>query len=223
MLMMLEKLIPLATVFIFMGTITSADECNEISAINTLYQSVITSTASINSTKRLQQTIGVKADGVWGRRSEVAYEQLISKCNSYSYLGSKAIVESGEVADFFQNKTTFERVPYEHCSNKKQPIYGQIQSKPNADAAVGGAIIGGIIGKIVTEKDQGALIGALIGSAIASENQMAKTSTGIIGHENQLVCKTAYKNVPKNEIVYSYSTLTFILEGKEYVVDFNKE
>ena len=57
---------------------------------------------------------------------------------------------------------------------QKIPIYGKIQSKPDAGAVVGGAVLGGIIGKAITKKDKGAAVGAIVGGVLANENQ--KTS-----------------------------------------------
>ena len=47
---------------------------------------------------------------------------------------------------------------------------------------MGGAVLGGIIGKTVTKKDKGAA-GAIIGGAIANETQN-QNKTEIIGYEN---------------------------------------
>ena len=69
----------------FASSAVLADECTRISDLNSIYRSIINSTASDLSVKRLQQIVGVTADGVWGPRSELAFNNLISKCNSYSY------------------------------------------------------------------------------------------------------------------------------------------
>ena len=116
----------------------------------------------------------------------------------------------------------FKQIPYEFCTNQKTPVFGVVQNRPNTGAVLGGAVLGGIIGKTVTKKDGGAAVGAIIGGAIANENQKSKTSTGVIGYENTRVCKTKFKNSPREEVVYSYSTLTFDLDGKEQTVEFQK-
>jgi len=82
--------------------------------------------------------------------------------------------------------------------------------------------LGGIIGKTVTKKDRGAAVGAIIGGAIANESQKSKTKTEVIGYENLQRCETKFKNSPKEETVYSYSTITFILDGKEQTIEFQK-
>ena len=199
-----------------------ADDCVKVSDANAIYKSITKSTASSLSIKRLQQIVGVNADGIWGVRSDTAYKNLISKCNSYSYPGLTISLDGAKITDFYKNQTVFEKIPYQNCSIQKVPIYGKIQSKPDTGAVVGGAVLGGIIGKAVTKKDRGAAFGALVGGALANENQKTKTTTGVVGYENIKKCQTRFKNSPKEEVVYSYSTITFILDGREQTVDFRK-
>ena len=215
----------IANLFLFLCLLSSplvADVCVKVSDANAIYKSIIKSTASSLSIKRLQQIVGVNADGIWGIRSDTAYNKLISKCNSYSYPGLTISVEGAKITDFYKNQTVFEKIPYQNCSIQKVPIYGKIQSKPDTGAVVGGAVLGGIIGKAVTKKDRGAAFGALVGGALANENQKTKTITGVVGYENRQRCETKFKNSPKEEVVYSYSTITFILDGREQTVEFQK-
>ena len=199
-----------------------AAECNKISDANSIYKSIMQSNASNLSVKRLQQIVGVKADGMWGPRSDAAYNNLISKCNSYSYPGLTISVEGAKITDFYKNQTVFEQIPFQSCSTQKVPVYGKIQSQPDVGAVVGGAVLGGIIGKAVTKKDRGAAVGAIVGGALANENQKIKTTTGIVGYEDRQKCETKFKNSPKEEVVYSYSTITFTLDGQEQTIEFQK-
>ena len=203
------------------GNILFAD-CNRISETNSLYKSIMQSTASTRDIKRLQQIAGVHADGIWGRLSEKAYEDLIKICNSYSYPRDTYLISAGRVTDYYQDKTVFEHIPYEICSNQKKPIYGKVQDDSDPGAVVGGAIVGGIIGKAVTDTDGGTALGAIIGGALANENQKVKIKTAIVGYDNETVCTTKYKKSPRNAMSYSYSTVTFSVEGREYVVEFQK-
>ena len=180
------------------------------------------SNASNLSVKRLQQIVGVKADGMWGPRSDAAYNNLISKCNSYSYPGLTISVEGAKITDFYKNQTVFEQLPYQSCSIQKVPVYGKIQSQPDVGAVVGGAVLGGIIGKAVTKKDRGAAVGAIVGGALANENQKTKTTTGIVGYEDRQKCETKFKNSPREEVVYAYSTMTFTLDGQEQTIEFQR-
>jgi len=199
-----------------------ANDCAKISDANLIYKSIMQSNASSLSVKRLQQMVGVNADGIWGVRSDTAYNNLISKCNTYSYPGLTISVDGAKITDFYKNQTVFEKIPYQNCTIQKVPIYGKIQSQPDVGAVVGGAVLGGIIGKAVTKKDRGAALGAFVGGALANENQKTKTTTGIVGYENRQRCQTKFKNSPKEEVVYSYSTITFVIDGKEETAEFQR-
>lgn len=219
---MMTKITKLFLLLCLLSSPLFADDCAKISDANSIYKSVMQSTASNLSIKRLQQMVGVNADGVWGQRSNAAYNNLISKCNSYSYPGLTINVDGAKITDFYQNQTVFEKIPYQNCTTQKVPIYGKIQSQPDVGAVVGGAVLGGIIGKAVTKKDRGAAFGAFVGGALANENQKTKTTTGIVGYENRRRCQTKFKNSPKEGVVYSYSTITFNIDGKEQIVEFQK-
>ena len=218
----MTKLLKLFILTCLIGSSLIADECDNISDANSVYKSIMQSSASSLSVKRLQQIVGVKADGMWGPRSDAAYNNLISKCNSYSYPGLTISVEGAKITDFYKNQTVFEQIPFQSCSIQKVPVYGKIQSQPDVGAVVGGAVLGGIIGKAVTKKDRGAAVGAIVGGALANENQKTKTTTGIVGYDDRQKCETKFKNSPKEEVVYSYSTITFTLDGQEQTIEFQK-
>ena len=212
-------------IFLFLVLASSrsyANDCTVIPDANSIYKSIMQSTASNLSTKRLQQIVGVNADGIWGVRSDTAYKNLVSRCNSYSYPGLTVSIDGAQITDFYKNQTVFEQIPYQNCSIQKVPIFGKIQSNPDPGAVVGGAVLGGIIGKAITKKDKGAAVGAIVGGVLANENQKTKSSTGVIGYESRQKCQTKYKNLPKEEVVYSFSTITFVIDGKEQTVEFQK-
>ena len=124
----------IANLFLLLCLLSSplfADDCVKVSDANAIYKSITQSTASSLSIKRLQQIVGVNADGIWGVRSDTAYNNLISKCNSYSYPGLTISVDGAKITDFYKNQTVFEKIPYQNCSIQKVPIYGKIQSKPD--------------------------------------------------------------------------------------------
>ncbi len=219
---MMTKIANLLLLLCLLSSPLFADNCAEVSDANSIYKSITQSNASSFSIKRLQQIVGVNADGIWGIRSDTAYEKLISKCNSYSYPGSTISVDGAKITDFYKNQTVFEKIPYQQCTNQKIPIYGKVQGRSDAGAVLGGAVLGGIIGKTVTKKDGGAAVGAIIGGALANESQKNQTITGILGYENRQVCQTKFKKSPREEIVYSYSLITFIIDGKEQTVEFQK-
>ncbi|MDF1715632.1 MAG: hypothetical protein P1U75_03005 [Antarcticimicrobium sp.] len=54
------------------------------------------------------------------------------------------------------------------CVTKKVP-YQETVKGGNPENVIGGAIVGGVIGKVVTKKNAGAAAGAIIGGAVANE------------------------------------------------------
>lgn len=70
-----------------------------------------------------------------------------------------AILATQSFAGSWETRCTTQSVPYQ------ETVKGG-----NAGDVVGGAIVGGIIGKGVTGQDSGAAVGAIIGGAVANEN-----------------------------------------------------
>lgn len=108
------------------------------------------------------------------------------------------------------------------CENIEVPIYEDVQRKGNAaEGALAGMIIGGILGKGVTGKDDGAAAGAVIGGLIgADKGSKPKTERRIVGYQNQRQCSEVVVYVDQTEERYSHSTIRFYLNGKRYVVEF---
>ena len=95
----------IANLFLLLCLLSSplvADDCVKVSDANAIYKSITQSNASSLSIKRLQQIVGVNADGIWGVRSDTAYNNLISKCNSYSYPGLTISVDGAKITDFYK-------------------------------------------------------------------------------------------------------------------------
>jgi uncharacterized protein YcfJ len=188
-----------------------------------LYRSVAEKNATDIQIKRLQQEVGVVADGKWGRMSEAAYTALLKRCDSYSYPTDVVQIGNATITDFVSEKTVFEQLKVPVCTNQRLPVYGQVQAPKDPGAVIGGAIAGGVIGKIVTDNDGGAAVGALIGGAIANENQQNNTVTKVIGYESETVCKDSYVDMPaRTEKGYAYSTIQFEVDGVSYTLEFKK-
>lgn len=107
--------------------------------------------------------------------------------------------------------------PYQHCSNQEVPIYGRTGGSGAGANALGGMIIGGIIGKALGGNDKGAAAGAILGGVIGADKSQGQQR--IIGYETQRVCETRYKNV-QNTVVNQYR-LVYNINGMEsaYVVN----
>jgi uncharacterized protein YcfJ len=77
------------------------------------------------------------------------------------------------------------------------------------EGALGGMIIGGLLGKGITGDDQGAAAGAVIGGVIGADKAGRKCWD-----------ETTY-HIEKTQ-VYDYSTITFTQDGQTYSIDFYK-
>ena len=61
-------------------------------------------------------------------------------------------------------------VPVDVCNIQRIPIYYEVRGKGATGLEVlGGAIIGGLIGKGITDKDEGAVVGGILGGVAAAE------------------------------------------------------
>lgn len=125
--------------------------------------------------------------------------------------------------------TVVEQTPYTRqvCQNVEVPIYGTVTrqgSGANGGDVLTGMIIGGLLGKGATGKDNGAAAGAVLGGIIAADKaNKPKTETVITGYKTERQCEnvTEYKSV--NKKVYDYSIITFkSKDGYEYSLPFTK-
>tara|TARA_A100001011_G_scaffold297496_2_gene310217 strand:+ start:956 stop:1378 length:423 start_codon:yes stop_codon:yes gene_type:complete len=80
---------------------------------------------------------------------------------------------------------------------------------------LGGAILGGLIGKALTGQDDGAKIGALFGGIIGHNESKAQSGT-------QRVCHIETRYREKTQNMYSHSIITWRMNGREYNLRFQK-
>ena len=108
------------------------------------------------------------------------------------------------------------------CNVIKVPIYEDVQKNGNAaEGALAGMIIGGILGKGLTGKDDGAAAGAIMGGLIgADKGAQPKTERRVVGYQNQERCEDVVIYIDQKEERYSHSTIRFYLNGKRYVLEF---
>ena len=114
-----------------------------------------------------------------------------------------AAAETAVVVDVEPNWIEVVRtVPVESCGITQVPIYENVQ----AQGATGldvlfGSVFGGLLGKAVTDKDEGAVAGADIGGVVAAEAGRAP-QLRIVGYEEKEICTTRYvqrtDSVPKD-------------------------
>jgi len=138
---------------------------------------------------------------------------------------SSAHADVSKVKVFDHTKVVTQSIPVTEtrCSEIQVPIYETVTRQGNAaEGALLGMIIGGISGKAISGKDDGAAAGAIIGGLIGADKGSTRTEQRIIGYNIEQQCNNV--NVYQNSSVevYSHSTIRFYLDGKRYVLRFNK-
>jgi uncharacterized protein YcfJ len=123
-------------------------------------------------------------------------------------LSSTAYANDTQVTDV--NKSVINRVPYnvEVCTNVT------VGGDKTGDT-LKGALFGGILGKVITKKDNGAAAGAVLGGIIGHDNSDARAST-------KRVCSIETRYDEEVVTVYSHSIVTFYHDGRQYKVQFSK-
>jgi uncharacterized protein YcfJ len=96
--------------------------------------------------------------------------------------------------------------PRQVCREENVPVYGKVQGQGASGLDVlAGAVIGGLFGKALTDKDEGAAAGAVVGGVVAAEAGRADR-TEIVGYTQKEVCSTQYvdrvENVLDNYTIY---------------------
>ena len=139
---------------------------------------------------------------------------------AFLFAATTASAEVSKVKVFDHTKIVTQSVPISEtrCQDVKVPIYQQGGNATGGDVLLG-AILGGLIGGTASGKDSGAAIGALGGAIVANESAKGAKVTG---YEIQRQCSdvTVYEN--SNVEIYSHSTIRFFVDGKRYVVPFQR-
>ena len=106
------------------------------------------------------------------------------------------------------------------CTSKIVPIIvpGRRARTATPGEMLGGAVIGGVLGKLLTNDDKGAIGGAIMGGLATQSSRQSDT----IEYRKIDSCKDVprYKIVTKDE--YSHSTINFSLDGISYDAKFIK-
>lgn len=139
---------------------------------------------------------------------------------AFLFAATTASAEVSKVKVFDHTKIVTQSVPVSEtrCQDVKVPIYQQGGNASGGDVLLG-AILGGLIGGTASGKDSGAAIGALGGAIVANESAKGAQVTG---YEIQRQCSDVVVYQNSNVEVYSHSTIRFYLDGKRYVVPFQK-
>ena len=125
-----------------------------------------------------------------------------------------------DVEDVYVTQINQEPFNARVCTKVQVPIYGTVQRNGDAGAgALGGMIIGGILGKGITGKDDGAAAGAVLGGIIGANNA-TKNEKIITGYTTENRCEnvTRYKEVTTRH--YDHTVLTMKYNGYTYTLEF---
>jgi uncharacterized protein YcfJ len=154
-------------------------------------------------------------------------KQLLMTAGVVALTSTTAMAETPKnVRVFDHTKIVTQSVPSteRRCFKNKKPVYSTY--KEQGDAASGallGMILGGVIGKGVTGDDGGAAAGAVVGGLIgADKGAKPRTQREIIGYEMVETCENVTLYYDQKTEVYSHSTIRFFVDGKRYVLEFQR-
>ena len=116
----------------------------------------------------------------------IASTALVMTMASTAHAERQAMAVIKHVEPNYQ--TTYQDVPRTQCNNVEVPIYGQRQGGDAGAGALTGMIIGGLIGKGVTGKDNGAAAGAVIGGIIGADKAQNGTRQVVTGYRTERQC-----------------------------------
>jgi len=111
------------------------------------------------------------------------------------------------------------QVPRNVCNNVDVPIYGTNKKGANGADVLAGMIIGGILGKGISGKDDGAAAGAVLGGIVAAEE--GSNEKVIIGYKTERQCSQTVGYESRREITgYRVYYDIFGLESSDVINDY---
>lgn len=108
--------------------------------------------------------------------------------------------------------------PNQTCQNVEVPIYGRTGGGNAGEGALGGMIIGGVLGKVLGGNDKGAAAGAILGGVVGANNSQGQRV--ITGYRAERQCSTSYSYV--NTTVINEYDITYRVQGQRITVRVNR-
>ena len=124
------------------------------------------------------------------------------------------------VQDYYATQVISEPYSVKECYTVETPIYGRQQGGDAGAGALGGMILGGILGKGLTGDDGGAAAGAVLGGIIGANEAQNSTKRVITGYRQERKCDKVTRYRDKTRRVYDYSVVTFKQNGRTYELQF---
>ena len=130
---------------------------------------------------------------------------------------AEGTIVEGIVVDHYEKQTDFIEDSQEVCRLVKIPIYHR-PHRPTGAEILGGLVIGGALGKVISGDDKGALAGAVVGGLVTSSRQEPR----IVGYSRQRVCEDKIFHRKEYYHEYSHSTISFTINGVSHNATFIK-
>ena len=130
---------------------------------------------------------------------------------------AEGTIVQGTVVDHYEKQIDFIEQSQEVCRLVKIPIYHR-PHRPTGAEILGGLVIGGALGKVISGDDKGALAGAVVGGLVTSSRQEPR----IVGYSRQRVCEDKIFHRKEYHHEYSHSTISFTINGVSYNTTFIK-
>ena len=108
--------------------------------------------------------------------------------------------------------------PNQTCQNVEVPIYGRTNGGNAGEGALGGMIIGGVLGKVLGGNDKGAAAGAILGGVVGANNSQGQRV--ITGYRTERQCSTSYSYV--NTTIINEYDITYRVQGQRITVRVNR-
>jgi uncharacterized protein YcfJ len=125
------------------------------------------------------------------------------------------------IEDIYVKETVSNPVRVNECRDVDVPIYGTRDRRGSDGDVLAGALIGGAIGNQFgsgSGQDAMTVLGAIVGANRAAN----QTTEEIVGYRTERQCFEEVIYQDSRVRKYSYSTITFTVDGKRHTLEFKK-